>query len=70
MASIPEMPEDSSPLAWLLVFITVFGIPFYAFMRLGGLKFVRRRLGLGGGFNKEVLPTSQRGGYIRVEMNE
>ncbi|GJJ06476.1 hypothetical protein Clacol_000668 [Clathrus columnatus] len=65
----PQVPEDSSPLAWFLLLVIVFGIPLYAFIKLGGLRLIRRKLGFGSS-RKEGPPMSQRDGYSRVDLEE
>jgi len=58
-----------SPLAWILLLLVVLGIPVTMFVWMGGVRLIKRWMGLENPKGKGK-PNSRRDGYMRVDLEK
>jgi len=65
----PVEKHAASLLAWLLLLLVVLGIPCAMFVWLGGVRLVKRWLGIDDRKGKGK-PNTRRDGYMRVDLEK
>jgi hypothetical protein len=64
-----KSPVVASPLAWILLLVVVLGVLVAVFVWMGGLRLVKRWMGMDGRRTKRK-PNSRRDGYMRVDLEK